>query len=32
VGISLDETGLKDVKPFVEKHNMTYTVLLEMTT
>lgn len=28
VGISLDETGLKDVKPFVEKHNMTYTVLL----
>lgn len=28
IGISLDETGAKDVAPFVKKHGMTYTVLL----
>jgi len=28
IGISLDETGTKDVKPFVEKHHMTYPILL----
>ena len=28
IGISMDDTGIKDVKPFVEKHHMTYTVLL----
>jgi thiol-disulfide isomerase/thioredoxin len=28
IGISLDETGAKDVVPFVKKHNMTYPVLL----
>ena len=28
VGISLDETGTKDVAPFVKKHNMTYPILL----
>ena len=28
IGISMDDTGIKDVKPFVEKHHMTYTILL----
>ena len=28
IGISLDETGAKDVVPFVKKHNMTYPILL----
>jgi len=28
VGISMDETGAKDVAPFVKKHAMTYPVLL----
>jgi peroxiredoxin len=28
IGISLDESGVKDVKPFVEKHKMTYPILL----
>lgn len=28
IGISLDEAGTKDVVPFVEKHKMTYPVLL----
>jgi thiol-disulfide isomerase/thioredoxin len=28
VGISMDDTGAKDVVPFVKKHGMTYTVLL----
>lgn len=28
VGISMDDTGLKDVVPFVKKHNMSYTILM----
>lgn len=28
IGISLDETGSKDVTPFVQKHKMTYPILL----
>lgn len=28
IGISMDETGAKDVTPFAKKHGMTYTVLL----
>ena len=28
VGISMDDTGVKDVIPFVKKHNMTYPILM----